>query len=267
MAALATAALMLLLYVPLAATHWAGIDVFAIHFAFFMMIPYGLAIIAGVQEERKEREGVDSLKKGFHWIPGIIIVFFILLATVDAIIITFATKGIEGGLADMILPESISGDAGEGVVSKFTGAVAYDLQDEEEKFDAYVKQLKIQKERGWRVDGGWVKSPVLNEDALFALLIKDKTGNAITGADVSVSFLRASQMSADQHYTLKEEAGGRYVETIKLPLPGCWQLKILIKSGDKLHEIHGDTEVSERLNGQIIKRECVDGEPEMDTAR
>ena len=48
MSSLATAALMLLIYMPLAVTHWDGIDVFAIHFAFFMMIPYGLGIITGV---------------------------------------------------------------------------------------------------------------------------------------------------------------------------------------------------------------------------
>ncbi len=267
MASLATAALMLLLYVPLAATHWAGIDVFAIHFAFFMMIPYGLGIIASVREERRQREGVEELEKGMHWIPGIIIVFFILLATVDSIIITFATKGIDGDLADIILPKSISGDAGEGVLSKFTGAVSYDLQDEEERFDEYVQQLKVQKARGWKVDGGWVKSPILKQDSVFKLDITDESGKAIPHAEVKMSFLRASEMSVDQHHVLKGDGYGSYSDTVNLPKPGCWQLQILITRGEDLHEIRGDTVVSEMIDGKLIKYECVDGEPDMDSAK
>ncbi len=267
MASLATAALMLLLYVPLAATHWAGIDIFAIHFAFFMMIPYGLGIIAGVREERKKREGVEVLEKGFHWIPGVIIVFFIILATVDSIIITFATKGIEGDLANIVLPESISGDAGEGVLSKFTGNVSYDMQDEEERFDAYVKQLKQQKERGWKVDAGWVKSPILKQDSVFRLALQDKAGEVIEGADVKINFQRASQMALDHQHVLIEGEKGSYSKAITFPQPGCWQVQILINKGDDIHEIRGDTEVDEMVDGKRIKRECVEGAPEMDTAK
>ncbi len=267
MSSLATAALMLLLYVPLAATHWAGLDVFAIHFAFFMMIPYGLGIISGVHEERKQREGVTELKSGMHWIPGIIIVFFILLAVVDSIIITFATKGINGELASLVLPKSISGDAGEGVQSNFTGNVSYDLQDEEERFNQYVMQLKRQKERGWQVQGGWQKPPVLNESSVFQLAVKDKNGQPVSGATVDVSFLRPAEMKADQHYSLQEKQRGVYAETVTLSEPGCWKMQILIKRDKDIHEIRGESEVAEVINGKLVPRECVDGEPDMDTGR
>ena len=43
--ALITALVMLLLYLPLAILNWPGVDTFAIHFAFFMMIAYGLGIV------------------------------------------------------------------------------------------------------------------------------------------------------------------------------------------------------------------------------
>lgn len=267
MSALATAATMLLLYVPLAATHWAGLDVFAIHFAFFMMIPYGLGIITSVHAERLHREGGEKLKTGMHWIPGVIVVFFILLAVVDSIIITFATKGVEGDLAKLVLPESISGDAGEGFQSKFTGTVSYDLQDEEERFNAYVEQLKHQKKRGWKVDGGWVNKPILNKNSVFQLSVKDKEGQALGSADVLVKFLRPSSMKVDQHYNLVEKEKGVYAETVKLREPGCWQMQILINRGEDIHEIRGETEVAEIVDGKVVDRECVDGEPEMDTGR
>lgn len=267
MAALATAASMLLIYVPLAASHWAGLDIFAIHFAFFMMIPYGLGIITSVHEERLKREGVEKLQTGMHWIPGVIIVFFILLAVVDSIIITFATKGVEGDLARLVLPESISGDAGEGFQSKFTGTVSYDLQDEEERFDAYVKQLKYQKKRGWKVTGGWEETLVLDKDTVFQLSIKDKEGQAIEGADVLVKYLRPSSMIVDKHYNLMDKGAGVYAQTVSLNEPGCWQMQILINRGDDIHEIRGETEVNEMIDGKLVMRECVDGEPEMETGR
>lgn len=267
MSALVTAALMLLMYVPLSASHWAGIDVFAIHFAFFMMIPYGLGIITGVHEERKQREGVDELKTGMHWIPGLIIVFFILIAVVDSIIITFATKGVDGDLAKLVLPKSISGDAGEGLESQFTGNVAYDLQDEEERFDLYVKQLKKQKQRGWQITGGWVDTkPVLNQGSLFQLTLKDKAGQAVKDAKIHVSFLRSSKMSVDQDYTLLESKQGVYGKTVTLSEPGCWKMHIIISRGGDEHVIRGDSEVAEMVDGKLIKRECIDGEPEMDSA-
>lgn len=265
MAALATAALMLLLYIPLAVIYWAGIDVFAIHFAFFMMIPYGLGIITGVHDERREREGVDELKKGIHWIPGLIIVFFILLAVVDSVIITFATSGLDGKLAKLVLPASLSGDSGRGIESKFTGTVSYDLQDEEEKFDQYVEQLKKQKKRGWQVSGGWINKPIVNQEAVFKLAVKNKAGEPINGAEIKVSFLRSSQMKKDQFYTLQEKTTGEYSETVKLLEPGCWKMLILIKRNDDVHEIRGDSEVAEMVDGQLVKRECSDGEPEMNT--
>ncbi len=267
MASLVTAALMLLIYVPLSAMYWVSVDIFAIHFAFFMMIPYGLGIIASVREERRMREGVETLEKGFHWIPGIIVVFFIVLATVDSIIITFATKGVEGNLAEIVLPESISGDSGEGVLSKFTGNVPHDLQDEEKKFDVYVKKLKLQRARGWKVEAGWVKSPVLKQDSVFELTVQDKQGVFINDANVVINLQRASQMALDRQYVLKSNGDGHYSATIQLPRPGCWQIQILINKGDDLHEIRGNTEVAEIVDGTLIQRECMDGEPTMDSAR
>jgi nitrogen fixation protein FixH len=166
-----------------------------------------------------------------------------------------------------VLPKSISGDAGEGVLSKFTGNVSYDMQDEEERFDAYVKQLKQQKERGWKVNAGWVSSPILNQESVFKLSLQDKAGEEIKGADVKINFQRASQMALDHKHSLIEGENGSYSKAITFPQPGCWQVQIHINKGDDTHEIRGDTEVDEVVDGKRIKRPCEEGAPEMDTAR
>jgi len=264
MSSLTTAALMLLLYVPFSITHWEGIDVFAIHFAFFMMIPYGLGIITGVHAERRALDGNNSVKKGLHWIPALIIVFFILIAVVDSIIISFATTGLGGGLAQIILPEGASDDVGKKISSQFTGAVSNNLQDEEKQFDEYVASLQKQRERGWQISGGWDKTPQVNQETTFRLIAKDKSGTPITGANVTSEFRRSSNMKLDKLYTLKETEQGVYSASVTLPLQGCWMMKVLVNKGDDVHEIKGETEVGFLLDGKLVIPPCIDGEPDID---
>ncbi len=261
MTAVTTAALMLLVYVPLSIKYWVSIDVFAIHFAFFMMIPYGLGIITAVHKEQRD-EGVKN--KGLHWIPGLIIVFFILLAVVDSIIISFATTGLGGDLATRLLPKGEGVGVGSRISSQFTGAVSNDLQDEEKQFDVYVKQLQKQRERGWRVGGGWDKPPFMNKASVFSLTVKERSGKIISGATVTSEFRRASDMKFDKRYTLKENNPGHYSAEVSLPLAGCWTMKILVIKGDDEHEIKGQTEVATLLDGKRITPECIDGAPDVD---
>lgn len=263
MASLATAAIMLLLLVPLSITHWEGLDVFAIHFAFYMMIPYGLGIIASVHEERRIREGKD-IEKGMHWIPGLIIVFFILLAVVDSVIILFATNGVSGPIAQFVLPDSLSEDSGEGRQSKFVGTISNNFQNKELEYDAYVKGLRAQKERGWQVLDGWTSKPVAGQDSLFNLRVLSKTNEPITGAKAIIAFLRPSAMDADQMIELKEGKPGEYGSTINLPQPGCWLVRITITRGEDTHEVKGNTEIAELVDGRVIPRPCAIGEPDMD---
>ena len=266
MSALATAALMLLIYVPLSITHWDGLDIFAIHFAFFMMIPYGLGIITGVHEERRYLEGAENVTKGMHWIPAMIIVFFILLATVDSFIISSATGGLGEGLSKILLPKAGSDEISENISSNFTGTVSNDMQDEEKQFDNYVIKLKKQRQRAWQITGGWDKpKPLVNQDATFKIIAKDRYGDAINGAKVSVEFRRASSRKYDKQYQLQEQASGVYRSTVNLPLAGCWSMKVLVKKGDDEHEIKGETELSTRVDGKLVTPPCLDGAPEIET--
>lgn len=269
--ALATAASMLLIYVPLSITHWIGLDVFAIHFAIFMMIPYGLGIITGVQEERRKREGLsgqEPSKGGMHWIPALIIVFFIMLAVVDSVIISFATGGMDKDIAKILLPESKSEDVGAGISSQFTGAVSNDLQNKEQQFDVYVAKLQKQRERGWRISGGWQGIPEINKPAVFELMAKDRSGNPVDKAKVTVEFRRPSDMSHDKLFTLTESTPGEYSAEVELALAGCWDMKILLMRDQDEHELQGQTSIAGRNeNGELYRRECIDGEPDVELKR
>ena len=264
---LITALVMLMLYLPFSILHWPGADTFAIHFAFFMMIAFGLGIITS------RNKGDEKRKKALHWGPIIIIVFFILLAMVDSTIINFATKGLEGGFAEMVLPkpqklerkldeESIAlqekrnkkrlGDdfkatylegVDTGVQSKFPGTVSYDVRNREAKYNSDLAQMKKQVARGWKIDGGWVNSPTINTTETFRLVMVDKNAAPLKDLRVEIDFMRPSDKSKDQRHIMSSMGDGSYEAVTNLPGAGVWNIEIKASRGEELYKIKGETTV------------------------
>ena len=264
---LITALVMLLIYLPLSILNWPGVDTFAIHFTFFMMIAFGLGLIT----KRDETNG--RKKKALHWGPIVIIVFFILLAMVDSTIINFATKGVEGNFAERLLPEpkkiekkldeeSIAlqekrnrKHLGEdfiatylegkstGTQSKFPGTVSYDVRNREAKYNSDLAQMKIQEERGWQVDGGWLKPPAVDTTETFRLIILNKEGSPLKDLRVEIDFMRPSDKKKDQRHVMSSMGDGSYETVTNLSGAGVWNIEIKAMRGDELHKIKGKTTV------------------------
>lgn len=236
-----TALIVLGIYIPLGAWQWAGLDVFAIHFAFFAMSAYGLAIITSHRDEQRrvdQRMGVATKKQGwFHWAPAIIAIFFLILAVVDSTIITLASKGADKEMMAW-LPEPRSGRE---VSSNFPGAVSTDFQENYLAFNSYLSDLKEQGQRGWKVKDGWSAKPALGQDNHFAIRLVDKDDKAVAGATAKVSFLRPSNEKLDMEYALPETSEGVYGAPIKFSNPGRWMMSIKIQRGDEKHNVQGET--------------------------
>ncbi|QLQ31612.1 MAG: hypothetical protein HZT40_08465 [Candidatus Thiothrix singaporensis] len=56
MAALLTILITQAVYIPLSVLYWDGLDVYAIHFAFFTMTAYGLGIIISTRDAQAQRK-------------------------------------------------------------------------------------------------------------------------------------------------------------------------------------------------------------------
>lgn len=265
--ALLTILIVQLVYIPLAATHWDGLDVFAIHFAFFTMAAAGLGIITSKNENQKAQ---PHQRKKLHPAPMVIIGFFVVLAMVDATIITLANKGASADFMRQFLPEpkpksvdkvkvteeykktherymrtftSDVAPAEREVTSAFPGTVANDYQKKYSLYNNYISQLQNQHERGWQIKDGWVDKPVEGKPALFRINVRDKQGSPITGAQVTIAFLRPSNKAMDITVQLPEQNSGLYGQAVTLPAPGLWDLLITIKKGDDIHEVKGDTQI------------------------
>lgn len=231
LSALLTVLVVQAVYIPLAVLHWAGLDVFAIHFGFYTMTAVILAMITTARETGKAR---------FHWGLGIIIGFFLILAVVDATIITLANSGASAEFMRRFLPEP-KRESATNVSSAFPGTVAYDYQKKYDLYNNYMRQLQTQRERGWQLAGGWLEKPRVGQASPFSLRITDKAGQLVAGAQVVIEFLRPSNKQLDQRVVLAEVEPGRYSAAIQLPAPGQWSMVITVKRAEETHEVKGET--------------------------
>ncbi|UJS23739.1 FixH family protein [Thiothrix winogradskyi] len=239
LASLLTFLVVLAIYVPLAVLYWGGLDVFAIHFAFFTMAAVLPGIIVG------NRPGSDTDGGRLHWGPGIIIGFFMILVIVDSTIITLANSGASADFIRNFLPEPRR-ESAQNVTSAFPGTVSNDYQKKYDLYNNYIGQLKTQQERGWQVADGWLEKPQPNKASMFRIHVTDKAGQAVMSGNVKVSFLRPSNKAMDVTLELPEAAPGFYGQPIALPAPGAWDMVMTVKRGDEVHEVKGETWVGEK---------------------
>jgi nitrogen fixation protein FixH len=237
LSALMSVLIVQLVYIPLAATHWAGLDVFAIHFAFFTMTAVILGIIVS---GREGEDGVPTKGGGFHWSHGVMLGFFMILVVVDSTFITLANSGASVDFMRKFLPDPHR-EGINNVSSSFPGTVSNDFQKKYDQYNNYLSQLKAQTERGWQVKEGWQEKPTLNKPTLFRIHVLDKADQAVMGGTVQLSFLRPSNKHLDQVTVLTESAPGYYGASVSLPAPGAWNMVILVTRGEEVHEVKGET--------------------------
>ena len=229
------AILVLGIYVPLAIIFWPGADVFAIHLALYLVTVYVLGIIFS---QRAKQPATD--KGWFHWGPAAIVGFFLLIISVDAILIVVAQKGLHMEMAFRLLPEPRSGGQ---VSSFFPGTVSHDFREKEAMFNRYIEQRQAQQLRDWQVRKGWLNTPQVNQPLVFQVSVSDKQGQAVVGASIEGTFMRPSNSRLDQSFRMRETEAGLYRVELTLPEPGHWGLLLKIVKHDAMHEIRAQTEV------------------------
>jgi len=233
-AAVILAILTLGFYTPVAIHDWPGADVFAIHLALYLITTYGLGMVGSGWEK--------GAKKGnrFHWGPAAIVGFFAVVIAMDAIFITVAQRGLEGGVSEALLPEPRSGGQ---VTSFFPGTVTYDFQEKEDQFNQYKDRLENQAQRDWTVRKGWLEQAVAGEQTVFQVTVLDEKGQPITDAEVDVLFWRPADQRLDRRVTLNAMGNGSYRQVVQLEAPGRWQADLRVRTDESIHQERLYTEV------------------------
>ncbi len=223
-------------YLVYALIRWPGADVVAVHVAVYAMTAYVLGIVFARR----------STERRFHWAPAILVVFFVVVVIVNAILINVSQRGLDPGLAELILPEP---PEGRSVQSVFPGTVPHDYQENQDAYNEYVDRVKAQRERGWQLRKGWLSEPVAGKPAVFQLSVTDRHGAPVTGATVSGRFLRPADSRIDQEFAMVERGIGIYQVTMVLPEPGTWDVVIVVRRGSDSHELRASTSVGSADQG------------------
>ncbi|MDH5518178.1 MAG: FixH family protein [Gammaproteobacteria bacterium] len=237
---LISAGIVLSVYIILAIIFWPGGDVFSIHLAIFGVVPYMLGMISHYREQALDSE---QRKKWFHWIPALFFVFFFVVVVVNMTLVSLSTSGMSSEMLQWLLPKQ----KGAQYTSQFPGVISHDYQEKEALYNEYLENLKRQKQRGWKIKQGWLVSPEQNKAAIFQIEARDKNGHIISGLDISLKFLRPSDFRHDKEFKMHEVLDGIYQQSVKFEFPGNWNVVIVMKKDNEVHEIRGDSFVKDQV--------------------
>jgi nitrogen fixation protein FixH len=172
----------------------------------------------------------------------VIIIFFMALFALDGVLVTISRQGLPPTVAQALLPKSYDN---EHVQSVFPGTIARDYQKKEALYNEYLAQVKRQNERGWKVDKGWLNTPVAGRPAVFQVRLLEADDAPVRFAEIGGVFLRPSDSRRDTPFDMQEVEPGLYRVVVTLPEPGAWDLLLTARRGGQLHELRARTSVSD----------------------
>ncbi|WP_018880893.1 FixH family protein [Thioalkalivibrio sp. ALE30] len=239
-------ALMLFVFIPYSILTWQGADVFAIHLALYIIVPYGLGIVFTQKEAEAESGGKAKIGR-LHWAPLVLVGFFTIVASVQAVLITLAHNGMPQQFIGSILPEPEN--RAEQVTSAFPGTVA-GMESRKQALAVHrVSELQAQREKGWQVRQGWVERPTEGQAATLQVEVRDADGVPINDASIRGIFMWLADERRDQGFEMQHMGDGMYQVELALPAPGRWDLRFQIQRDDQLLEQQARTRVRSAQSG------------------
>lgn len=130
-----------------------------------------------------------------RWIPWMFVLFFGIVAALDATFVTIALKTNTGTITD----------------NAYEKGVAYN-----KTLEAAAKQNAL----GWQADIG------LDADRDVTVTLRDSGGLPLEGASVLAKLVRPVQDGYDFELPLTDRGGGLYAAPAAFPLPGQWSVRI-----------------------------------------
>jgi len=231
---------MLFVFIPASILTWQGADVFAIHLALYIIVPYGLGIIFTQKEAEAAQGGKASLGR-LHWAPMVLVGFFTVIASVQAVLITLAHNGMPQQFIGSLLPEPEN--PAERVTSAFPGTVAGIQERDQALAIDRMTMLEQQRQLGWQVRQGWAEHPVQGESAVFRVEVRDAEDRPISNAEIEGSFMWLADERQDQAFRMEPVGDGLYEVELELPSPGRWDLRLLVEHDGHFVEQQARTRV------------------------
>jgi len=203
-------------YFVLIVGRWPGLDVVAIHISVFLAA--ALVLFAFTQFRRRSSSG------RMHWVPKLLIAFFIGLVFINAALLQIATQGLPEPLARWWL-----GSDGGAVYSGFSGVVAHG-EGAAKAVSSELSEAHRESMLGWQVDVSGLDGA--GNVRPLRIRVKDRTGLPVEQVDAEVRLLRPGATAPALTLPLSAGEAGVYAGVLTLPATGRWLLELrLMQAG------------------------------------
>jgi nitrogen fixation protein FixH len=191
---------------------WPGLDAIAIHISVFI----AAAALLHILGEFRRKHG------RLHWVPRLLIAFFILLAVINASLLHIATKGLPEPIASWWL--------GDKVEAGFSGVVEHG-QRAAKGVSAGLAQTHQKTQLGWKIaTEGLLQDGAATRDV--TVRARDRTGLPLAGLAARVELSRPGTPVVVETVSLIASDSGVYAGRVVLPAPGRWLATLVLERGE-----------------------------------
>jgi nitrogen fixation protein FixH len=204
--------------------HWPGADVVALHLAMYV----ATAIVLTLTGDRK----AGGAQLPLHWIPKIIIGFFLTLVVLMASFVSIAISGLPPSIAKWTMPNV----GGKQVYTAFSGEVPHD-EAAAKVISQYMKKSRQQIQLGWRIEVAGLDELRLGKAGEVTVSASDSAQQPIEGAVVTLTLSHPGDAADKGKSTsLSNFAPGRYRAQVGMDGSGQWVAVLQIERGQDRFE-------------------------------
>ncbi|MEZ0238882.1 MAG: FixH family protein [Methylophilaceae bacterium] len=193
-------------------------DVLAIHLVVFMATAAVLGVFS-ITWKKKEK---------MHWAPKLIIAFFIMLAILNAALLSVATHGLPDWVTSLILPSEDQ----QQVHTVFPGVIPHDRN---KLYEPHQQQIEQQRHLGWQVEMEGLDDLKGGVRQTLKLTLRDAQGQPIAADRVMLGFWRMANSKDDRTMRLQPAGAGIYQGEAMLSDAGRWVVEIHIERGKDVY--------------------------------
>lgn len=205
-------------YLLYAFATWPGLDVVTMHVVAY---PTVSVLLYQLYDHKPGRD------QAVHWVPKMLIAFFLLLTTLLGGFVYIAVYGLPPALAAWVLP----GAGGKTLHTGFAGVVEHG--DEAAKSIAHRRNIDARLSKlGWQVEVIGVAVLASGQGSEVQVLLRHEDGSPVTGQQLSFGLGHPGQAPMVEE-AMQEVAAGDYRVRAALPSPGRWLAYVTISGQGK----------------------------------